>query len=126
MSTKVHEFGISVERLSGYEFRVSFDKPQYASLTLDEPAPLGDDSAPNAARVLAAAIGNCLSASLVFCLSRSKVELESLRTVAELGLSLQVGELGFHSMSRTGGIAARSFGTFWMNQRACSAAGRQK
>ena len=80
MSIKVHEFGISVERLSGYEFRVSFDKPQYASLTLDEPAPLGDDSAPNAARVLAAAIGNCLSASLVFCLSRSKVELESLRT----------------------------------------------
>jgi uncharacterized OsmC-like protein len=40
---------------------------------MDEPAPLGHESAPNAARILAAAIGNCLAASLVFCLSKAQV-----------------------------------------------------
>jgi hypothetical protein len=39
---------------------------------------------------------------------------------------LQVGDFGFHSMSRTGGIAELSLGTFWMNQRAWVAAGVQK
>jgi hypothetical protein len=50
----------------------------------------------------------------------------SVRTVSGDGRSLQVGDCGFHSMSSTGGIADGSFGTFWMNQRACSMAGRQK
>ena len=62
-----------VEQIDGFEFRVKFDKEQFAPLLLDEPPPLGRDTAPNAARVLAAAIGNCLSASLVFCLKRANV-----------------------------------------------------
>jgi uncharacterized OsmC-like protein len=64
---------VRVEQIDGFEFRVKFDKEQFAPLLLDEPAPLGHDTAPNAARVLAAAIGNCLSASLVFCLKRAGV-----------------------------------------------------
>lgn len=66
-------FTIHVEQLDGFEFRVKFDKEQFAPLLLDEPPPLGHDAAPNAARVLAAAIGNCLSASLVFCLRKASV-----------------------------------------------------
>ncbi len=66
-------FTIHVEQLDGFEFRVKFDKEQFTPLLLDEPPPLGHDVAPNAARVLAAAIGNCLSASLVFCLKKAGV-----------------------------------------------------
>jgi uncharacterized OsmC-like protein len=75
----VSEFDIRVEQRSGFEFEVTFDKEHYATALLDEPPPLGQDAAPNAARFLAAAIGNCLAASLAFCLKRQGgVELSGL------------------------------------------------
>ena len=63
MSDPVSEFGLRIEQVDGYEFRVRFDKEHYPEMRLDEPAPLGHDRAPNPARILAAAIGNCLAAS---------------------------------------------------------------
>lgn len=74
------EFTIRVEQVDGFDFRVDFDKEQYAPLRMDEPEPLGHDRAPNPARVLAAAIGDCLSASLVFCLKRRGVVVQGLRS----------------------------------------------
>ncbi len=79
--TPFDEFTITVEQSEDYEFKVRFDKPQFDEYRLDEPAPLGHDSAPNASRVLSAAIGNCLSASLLFCARKAKVQLGPIRTV---------------------------------------------
>lgn len=78
MSAVASRFSVHVEQIDGFEFRVKFDKEQFAPLLLDEPPPLGHDTAPNAARVLAAAIGNCLSASLVFCLNRANVAVSGV------------------------------------------------
>jgi uncharacterized OsmC-like protein len=50
-------------------------------LVVDEPEPLGYDRGPNPARLLAASIGSCLGASLLFCLRKSHVEVKDLRTV---------------------------------------------
>jgi uncharacterized OsmC-like protein len=86
MSQVVGRFAVHVEQVDGFEFRVRFDKEQYPELRLDEPPPLGRDSAPNPARILAAAIGDCLSASLVFCLKRAGVALEGLRSDVEVEL----------------------------------------
>ena len=80
MSDVVSTFGLQIEQLHDYEFRVKFDKASHPDLLMDEPPPLGQDAGPNPARVLAAAIGNCLAASLVFCLAKSGVKLSGLKS----------------------------------------------
>lgn len=76
-------FDVELEQLSGYEFKVRFDNAGFAELLLDEPAPLGGDKGPNASRLIGAAVANCLSASLVFCLAaKFKQPLGRLKTKA--------------------------------------------
>jgi organic hydroperoxide reductase OsmC/OhrA len=75
-----HELGVTIEHLRDLEFKVSFDWPEAGELLMDEPEPIGHRKGPNAARLLGAAIGNCLTASLLFCLRRSKLELAGTRT----------------------------------------------
>lgn len=79
MSTPAGGFEVHVERIAGFEFRVRFDKPQFEDVLVDEPPPLGQDHGPNATRLLAAAVGNCLAASLLFCSKKAGVELEGMR-----------------------------------------------
>ena len=86
MANPVHEFTISMDQVRDYEFRIKFDKAQFAELQMDEPPPLGRDSAPGASRILAAAIGNCLSASLLFCARKAGARLESIHT----GVKVQI------------------------------------
>ena len=68
-----------VVRKEGFTFEATFDAaPSAAPVRIDEPPPLGTASAPNAADLLAAAVGNCLSASLLMCLQKSRADVGSL------------------------------------------------
>ncbi len=76
-------FSLDLVRRERFQFDVTFDDPSWSPVLLDEPAPLGDGVAPNAARLLGAAIGNCLAASLLFCLQKSRVEVAGITAHVE-------------------------------------------
>jgi uncharacterized OsmC-like protein len=72
------EFKVHVEPLGGYEFKIKFCKEDLPELIMDEPIPLGKGEHPNAGLLLAAAVGNCLSASMTYCLSRARAEVKGV------------------------------------------------
>ena len=70
-------FTIHLEHQEDYKINVKFDLPKAPDVLMDEPPPLGEREGPNASRMLAAAAGNCLSASLLFCLTKTMDEVPS-------------------------------------------------
>ena len=73
-------FELTLDRIENFEFKVNFDGTDLAPLVVDEPPPLGHSKGPNPTRLLAAAVGNCLSASLLFCVGKARLEVRSLST----------------------------------------------
>lgn len=69
-----------------YQFRVDFGAGM-PPLLADEPAPLGQNQGPSPVHLLAAAVGNCLSDSLLFALRKFKQAPEPIRcdVQAEVG-----------------------------------------
>lgn len=83
MSASHEQFSVSLELRDGYAFNVHFAAEDGTPFLVDEPPPLGEGNGPNPARLLAAAVGSCLSASLLFCLRKSRIEVGRLRTIVE-------------------------------------------
>ncbi|MCX6650996.1 MAG: OsmC family protein [Methanomassiliicoccales archaeon] len=73
------EFLTDLEMVHDYQFRVSFDDEGLADIISDEPKPVGGGEYPNATRYLSAAVGNCLCASLTFCLRKARSEPISIK-----------------------------------------------
>lgn len=74
---------VHLELTGGYRFVVDMGDGR-GSLVMDEPPPVGEGSGPNASAVLGAAVGNCLSASLLYCLRRAHLEVDSLEADVEV------------------------------------------
>jgi uncharacterized OsmC-like protein len=73
-------FSLRLERVQNYEFKAQFDWDHLAPLIVDEGEPLGQRKGPNPSRLLAVAVGDCLSASLLFCLQKAKLEVKNIKT----------------------------------------------
>lgn len=73
-------FEVTLTREQGYQILADFHQEGVAPLLMDEPRPLGEGAGPPAAEVLAAAVGNCLTASLLFCLSKARIEVGGVQT----------------------------------------------
>lgn len=74
---------ITMELDSRYKFLIDFNVAGAPILAVDEPPPLGEGRGPNAARLLAAAVGNCMSASALYCLRKARIDVKSMRTTVE-------------------------------------------
>jgi organic hydroperoxide reductase OsmC/OhrA len=72
------QFSLDLELRDGYAFAVDFGQAGVPDLLLDEPPPLGAGRGPNAARLIGAAVGNCLAASLLFCLRKSRIDVRQV------------------------------------------------
>ncbi len=91
--SETRDYRVSLRYSRGYEFIATFpDNEALPPIVFDEPPPLGEGSGPNAAAVLAAAIGNCLAASFAFCLR--KVRLEPLDVNTEVVAHVARNEQG--------------------------------
>src|SRR6185369_11286810 len=66
-----------LEHQAAYRFRVSFPSGAPA-LTTDEGPPLGAAAGPDPAELLAAAVGNCLASSFLYCVRKAHIEPEGL------------------------------------------------
>jgi uncharacterized OsmC-like protein len=82
MGEEEKTFKVSMKREKDFVFKVDFGLENF-DFTMDEPAPIGGDTGPNASKVLAAAMGNCLTASLLFCLNKARAEVGELETKVE-------------------------------------------
>jgi len=74
----------TLTRQDGYRFRVRFDQEGMPDLLTDEPPPLGQGSGPSPSRLLAAAIGNCLAASLLFCTGKARLDVAGLEAEVDV------------------------------------------
>ena len=76
---------VRLQQQADYRFEIVFDDAMPV-LTTDEPAPLGKGTGPSPVQLLCAAVGNCLSDSLLFAFRKFKqtpepIHCEVLATV---------------------------------------------
>ena len=83
MSSEEKVFTTRLERVRDYEFKVKFDLPGIPNIVTDEPEPVGKSAGPNPSRLLSAAVGNCLSSSLIFCLDKARIRVNDLKATVE-------------------------------------------
>jgi organic hydroperoxide reductase OsmC/OhrA len=70
-----------------YVQAATFPGETFAPLILDEPPPLSGGVGPNPARVLGAAVGGCLAASLLFCLRKAHIDVAGMTTAVRGSLA---------------------------------------
>jgi uncharacterized OsmC-like protein len=66
--------GVRLTREEAFRFRIRFGAEAFPTILTDEPPPVGTGAGPNPSALLAAAIGNCLAASLLFCMEKARLE----------------------------------------------------
>jgi len=83
---------ITLKQINAYQFDLHFadDRP---AIRTDEPPPLGTGAGPSPSHLLLAAVGNCMSSSLYFALSKFKLDPKGLTTTV-------TGEIGRNEAGR--------------------------
>lgn len=69
-----------LEFIDGYKFNVKYDLDYIPNLVVDEIKPDGEGLGPNPPRLLATAVGHCMTSSLIYCLKKARIRIEKLET----------------------------------------------
>lgn len=80
------EARVSLAREEGFRFRIRCGTSGAATIITDEPPPLGAGEGPSPTALLAAAVGNCLASSLLFCMQKARLEVQDFE--AEVSTSM--------------------------------------
>ena len=83
------QFSVELRLLDGYKFEIDFGEA--GQLFSDETPPLGEGTGPNPSRLLAAAVANCLAASLLFAVRKFKEDPGQVKAVVHGELERQDG-----------------------------------
>ncbi len=101
---------VRLQQQHDYQFRVDFGG-EVPPLQADEPPPLGQGQGPSPVQLLAAAVGNCLSDSLLFALRKFKQQPEPIATevTAQVGRNAEgrLRVLGMEARLTLGKAAAQ-------------------
>jgi uncharacterized OsmC-like protein len=96
---------VSLHQQHDYRFDIVFGE-DVPTITSDEPAPLGTGQGPSPVQLLSAAVGNCLSDSLLFALRKFKQAPEPIRCqiTSEVGRNAdnRLRVLGIHAVLTLG------------------------
>lgn len=91
---------VTLSLVSDYKFDVDFGLTDVALVRTDATPPLGQGGGPDSEKLLMAAVGNCLSASLAFSLRKFKNDQVPLRAVVNGQLVRnEEGRLRMHSIA---------------------------
>jgi len=85
--------------MAGYQFNVEFDVNYLPNLLVDETKPDGEGSGPNPPRLLAVAVGHCMSSSLIYCLKKARIFVEDIETTVKTSIFRnEIGRLRIRSI----------------------------
>lgn len=91
---------VKLQSETGYQFKVDFGLQGVSPLSTDATPPLGQGHGPDSEKLLMAAVGNCLSASLLFSLRKFGNEVVSIRTSVDASLGRnERGRLRVHGIA---------------------------
>jgi organic hydroperoxide reductase OsmC/OhrA len=108
---------VTLAREENFRFRVRFDGGGGAVLITDEAPPLGGGAGPNPSELLAAAVGNCLASSLLFCVRKAHVEVGGLEVEVRSSLVREGGRMRIGSMLAT--VVPIVDGSSWQRMDRC-------
>jgi len=80
-------FKLRLTQQKDFQFLVEFVDTEIPPIKTDEPPPLGENAGPNPSRMLAAAVANCLAASLMFALKKFKNEPDPVTVEVEVQMA---------------------------------------
>ena len=81
-----NSFVTKLQLIDGYKFNVKFDVDYIPNVIIDETKPEGEGSGPNPPRLLATAVGHCMSTSLIYCLKKARITIAQLETTVKTNL----------------------------------------